>query len=68
VAELPDPMLPVAWTAPDSSNDDAATHAVVDTVLNVLVIAFLIWLTVIMTRGSKSERDEPSPGDAPANS
>lgn len=58
LAELPDPMLPVAWTAPDTNAEDEATNAVVDVVINVGLIAFLIWLVIILLR----RRDDASDG------
>ncbi|MBW2525201.1 MAG: hypothetical protein JRI23_13540 [Deltaproteobacteria bacterium] len=58
VAELPDPMLPVAWTAPNRGDDDEATSAVVDTVINLLLIGFLLWLVVVTVRRPSSEDDE----------
>jgi hypothetical protein len=61
VQELPDPVLPTAWThhAPDPGESERAQ--VIDTLLNTLVLAFLVWLTVITLR-RREGRDARSEG------
>lgn len=64
VNELPDPMLPVAWTAPDRNEETESTNAMVDVAINAFIIGFLIWLLVVMLRGPKSNGDAAKAGGA----
>jgi osmoprotectant transport system substrate-binding protein len=54
VAEAPDPVLPSAWgfqaSGRERSEDRDTGAAVLDTLLNVLAIAFLIWLVLMILR------------------
>ncbi|NIR62111.1 MAG: hypothetical protein GWO02_22840 [Gammaproteobacteria bacterium] len=52
IAELPDPALPSPWALrPSGARRPSASRAViVDTVLNVAVWAFLVWLLVLRRR------------------
>ena len=61
VPELPDPILPAAHLGtPDRSDEE--DHAVLDTVLNALVVVFLGWLVMLMLPPSEaSEHEEPTP-------
>jgi len=54
VAEAPDPVLPSAWGPSarkrEPTEDRDTTRTVLDTGLNVLAIAFLVWLVVLVRR------------------
>jgi osmoprotectant transport system substrate-binding protein len=55
VAELPDPVLPAAWTRGAANEDELVSHEVVDTVLNALVIVFLGWLVMLVVNTPRTE-------------
>lgn len=54
VTEAPDPVLPSAWgfqaSGRERTEDRDTSAAVLDTLLNVLAIAFLIWLVLLILR------------------
>ncbi len=60
VAEWPDPVLPVAWTSWTAAGEPDTSSALLNTVLNVAVLAFLAWLAALVMR--RPERSD-SGGD-----
>ncbi|MBW2455877.1 MAG: hypothetical protein JRI68_15280, partial [Deltaproteobacteria bacterium] len=50
VPEWPDPVLPVAWTSLTAAGEPDPSSAVLNTVLNVVVLAFLAWLVALVVR------------------
>ncbi len=50
VPEWPDPVLPVAWTSTGAEAGRSSSSAVLNTLLNVLVLAFLAWLVTLVVR------------------
>lgn len=69
VPEAPDPTLPSAWSrqppAPDPTLSIAS--AILSTVLNILAIAFLIWVIRIATQVAPPPVPVPLPTAAPAH-
>ncbi len=65
VAELPDPMLPGPWSEPLGPADAESANRVVDTVLNALVLLFLVWLGLAFARGPKQPKAPAEAGRSP---
>lgn len=60
IAEAPDPVLPSAWTSwPDRAEDDSETDtAVIDTLLNFVVLVFLAWLFALIVQREPQHDDK----------
>jgi hypothetical protein len=54
VAETPDPILPSAWgvraARREGAGPDQTGADIVDTALNVVAVAFLVWLVAVVMR------------------
>jgi hypothetical protein len=51
--EAPDPVLPSAWTVRPGQHTDQprdATGTTLDTLLNALAVAFLVWMVILIRR------------------